>query len=203
MALGQKKVASSQHRRTVGVFASRQDVEYVLTQLRDGGFRREKISLITNQLDHDERLLRDNTMRELVNKARKGTTTGTVKGLVKGNVLGSLAGLLVGLSTLAIPGIGSMILAGTAGTAIAFSLFSGAIGAASGGLIGALIGLGITENQARIYSDLLSQGAYLVIIHGTDDEIRCAESIFSTTKNISTIGRYLRIASLECLMLKD
>jgi len=40
-----------------------------------------------------------------------------------------------------------------------------------------LVGLGIPENQARTYSDRLNRGDYIVIVDGTDDEIRRAQTI--------------------------
>ena len=42
-----------------------------------------------------------------------------------------------------------------------------------------MIGNGVSQEQAKAYSDRLSNGDYLVIIDGTDDEIHRAESILS------------------------
>lgn len=177
-----KAVAFSQHRQAFGVFTSRQDVEFVLQQLKYIGFSSEKISLITKQPDRQQRLYGDQTTRQLVDQALAGNITGTVKGLVRGNICGSFTGLLLGLSTLAIPGIGHLILAQATGTVIAYALSSSAIGIVAGGLAGALIGLGITEQQAKVYSEQVLSGGYLVIVSGTDDEIRRAESILKPTK---------------------
>jgi uncharacterized membrane protein len=67
---------------------------------------------------------------------------------------------------------------------------STAIGAAAaGGLVRALTDLGIPEQQARAYSDRLQQADYLVILDGTDDEIRRAEAIFSA-RGIQAWGVY-------------
>jgi hypothetical protein len=46
-------------------------------------------------------------------------------------------------------------------------------------LVRTLTDLGIPEKQARVYSDRLHQGDYLVIVDGTEDEIGRAEGIFS------------------------
>jgi len=82
-----------------------------------------------------------------------------------------------GLGALAIPGIGPIMLAGATATTIATAVSGGVIGAVAGSLIGALIGLGIPEERARVYSDRVSRGDYLVIVDGTEDEIRRAETI--------------------------
>jgi hypothetical protein len=42
-----------------------------------------------------------------------------------------------------------------------------------------LVGLGIPEEQARVYSDRISSGDYLLIVEGTDEEIPHAESILT------------------------
>jgi hypothetical protein len=43
--------------------------------------------------------------------------------------------------------------------------------------VGALAGLGIPEEQARVYNDRLARGYYLLMVNGTEDEIRRAEAI--------------------------
>jgi len=45
------------------------------------------------------------------------------------------------------------------------------IGAATGGIVGALIGLGIPEENARIYEDRIKAGDYLLMVSGNDDDI--------------------------------
>jgi hypothetical protein len=40
-----------------------------------------------------------------------------------------------------------------------------------------MIGNGVSQEQAKAYSDRLSKGDYLVMIDGTDDEIHRAESV--------------------------
>jgi hypothetical protein len=88
--------------------------------------------------------------------------------------------VLVGLGSLAIPGVGPIIAAGSVATALVATVASTGIEAAAlGGLVRAISDLGIPEEQARVYSDRLHQGHYLVIVDGTEDEIGRAESIFS------------------------
>jgi sugar-specific transcriptional regulator TrmB len=45
--------------------------------------------------------------------------------------------------------------------------------------LGALIGLGIPDNDAQIYSNLLEQGHYLVVIDGNETQISHAGEIFT------------------------
>jgi hypothetical protein len=91
-------------------------------------------------------------------------------------VLGGIGGLLAGLGTLAIPGLGSIAVAGTQ-AALAGTFAGGFYGAGAGGIMGAVIGNGVSQEQAKAYSDRLSQGDYLLMFDGTDDEIQRAESV--------------------------
>ena len=171
-------MALRQDRRAVGVFSKRQDTELALRELRDSNFPMDRVSVITQDADSRDNIagadVRDDVRdRGEGNKADEGATTGAIAG----GTLGGLTGLLVGLGTLAIPGIGPVMLAGAAATAIATTLAGGAIGAVTGGLLGALVGLGIPEERARAYHDRISRGHYLIIVEGTDDEIRHAEAI--------------------------
>ncbi len=74
-------------------------------------------------------------------------------------------------------------MASVAGTGIA--------AAAAGDLVKGLADLGIPEEHARIYGDRLHQGNYLVILEGSEDEIRRAEQIFSD-RRIEDWGTYER-----------
>ncbi len=163
------------HKRAVGVFQNRQDAELALRELRDSNFPMDRVSVITQDSDRDNDIAGADVRDRAGNKADEGATTGAVTG----GALGGLTGLLVGLGTLAIPGIGPIMLAGATATAIATTLAGGAIGAAAGSLIGGLIGLGIPEERARHYNDRVSRGHYLVIVEGSDDEIRHAEAVLS------------------------
>src|SRR4029078_4074251 len=78
------------------------------------------------------------------------------------------AGALVGLGVLAgtIPVIGPVLAVGTLGTL----LLNAAAGAAVIGLVGALVGLGIPEEDARFYEDEVKGGRFLVMVDARDRE---------------------------------
>lgn len=173
--VGTSGMASSRHKRAVGVFASRRDAEYALHELRDSGFSMDKVAVIAKDADRGGEIAGADLSDRVGNKADEGAATGAVTG----GALGGLTGLLVGLGALAIPGIGPIMLAGATATTLATTLAGGAIGAAAGSLVGALVGLGVPEEQARFYNDRISRGDYLVIVDGTDDDIRRAGAILS------------------------
>jgi hypothetical protein len=170
-------------KRSVGVFSTRREAELALEELRDSGFSMDKVSVVARDGDRENDIanVEVEDHDRVGNKADEGATTGAVTG----GVLGGVTGLLVGLGALAIPGIGPIMLAGVEATALA----GGAIGAAAGGLVGGLVGLGIPEEQAKVYSDRVSQGDYLVIIDGTEAEIERAHQILQG-HNIEEYGVY-------------
>lgn len=163
--------STSHRKRAIGVFDHRRDAEAAVSELRNSGFASDDVSIIGKDAGNN---LNANVAGGLQgNKADDGAKTGAATGAA----LGGLGGLLVGLGALAIPGVGPVLLGGAAATALATAATGAGIGAAAGGVTGGLVGLGIPENQARKYSDRLNRGDYIVIVDGTDDEIRRAETI--------------------------
>jgi hypothetical protein len=180
------KPIAGRHRRSVGVFPNRAAAEQAMHELRDSGFPMGRVSIITRDADkHDNEIAGAEVRDRVGNKADEGATIGAVSG----GVLGGLTGLLVGLGTLAIPGVGPIMLAGATATTLATTLAGGAIGAVSGGLLGALVGLGIPEERARVYEDRIARGGYLVIVDGTDKDIARAEAILHR-RGIEDYGVY-------------
>jgi hypothetical protein len=167
----------SYSKRAVGVFSNESDAERALTDLRDAGFAMDRVSLIaqeTNRLDASTEI-GDTNVQNLAQTTH--LDEGAKAGTATGGVVGGVTGLLVGLGTLAIPGVGPIMLAGAAATAIATTVAGGAIGAAAGGLLGGLVGLGIPEERARVYNDRVVAGGYLVVIDASEREILEAEPI--------------------------
>ncbi len=161
-------------KRAIGVFSHRRDAETAITELRDAGFPLSRVSIIAK--DTNGQGIAGVDVDRNVGTGNKADD-GAKAGAATGGVVGGLTGLLVGLGTLAIPGVGPVIAGGAVATALATTLAGGAIGAAAGGIVGALVGLGIPEDRARVYSDRFQRGDYLVIIDGTEAEIRQAEAI--------------------------
>lgn len=167
------------YKRAFGVFEDHADLEAALGQLRRANYPMEQVSVVKQDGNKIRTELGDNTrvndrIEEPVdNQADKGASTGAVLG----GTLGGITGLLVGLGTLAIPGVGPILLAGATATALATALAGGAIGAATGSLLGALAGLNIPEDRAKVYQDRVYGGDFLVIIEGSGADVDRAEKI--------------------------
>jgi uncharacterized membrane protein len=157
--------------RAMGIFPTYSEAQDALNALQHSGFAMNQVSIIAKESDQ---LQYDNQHSDVTVKTVTDTTRvedGAKTGGTTGGAVGGITGLLVGLGTLAIPGVGPIMLAGAAATAIATTLAGGAIGAATGGLLGGLIGLGIPEDRAQAYNDHVVNGQYLLIVDGTSHEI--------------------------------
>ncbi len=162
----------NQHRSAIGTFSTPEAAALAFDQLVLSGFPLAKIFLLGQPLNSQGEL-------PIVDYASATAITGTPLGLKKGfllgNAIGTVTGLLLGVGILALPGIGQV----AATSAIAFTLLGGGVGIAAGGIIGALIGLGLTEEQAKTYSRRIAQGNILLVIEGTNTEIDRARQILT------------------------
>lgn len=143
-----------------------EQAEEIVAELKASGFPSDAISALLP----DKRGTKD-FAHEHNTKAPEGATTGGVAGLGVGATLGWLAGI----GALAIPGVGPFIAAGP----IMAALGGAAIGTAAGGVIGALVGMGIPEFEAKRYDAKLREGNILLSVHTEDGKQRdIAKDIF-------------------------
>jgi uncharacterized membrane protein len=151
----------------VGVFDGPNHAEQALTGLKNAGFTPEQVSVVAKESAET---------RQMVENTGMGTGEAAGSGAVAGTVIGGLAGWLLGISALAIPGIGPIVGAGIIGTTLA----GAGIGAAAGGLIGALTAEGVDEADAHEYEGHVKQGSILLTVHAaSDDQEQAARDIFN------------------------
>ena len=145
---------TTDHRTVIGVFEDADSATQALNALRDAGVTPEQVSVIARDTRTTQEMAENTDM--VAEDAGKGAVVGTV--------LGGLAGWLVGISALAIPGIGPVVGAGIIGTTMA----GAGIGAAAGGLIGALADAGVPEEDARAYEEHVKGGRILLNVQTTN-----------------------------------
>lgn len=143
-----------------------EQAEAIVFDLKSAGFTSDDISALLP----DKRGTKD-FAHEHNTKAPEGATTGGVAGLGVGAALGWLAGI----GALAIPGVGPFIAAGP----IMAALGGAAVGTAAGGVIGALVGMGIPEFEAKRYDAKVREGNVLISVHVEDSKQKdAAKDIF-------------------------
>jgi hypothetical protein len=140
--------------------------ESIIESLKVAGFSNNDISALLP----DKRGTKD-FAHEHNTKAPEGATAGGVAGLGVGAALGWLAGI----GALAIPGVGPFIAAGP----IMAALGGAAVGTAAGGVVGALVGMGIPEFEAKRFDAKIREGNILISVHTEDGKQRdVAKDIF-------------------------
>lgn len=164
-----------QQKHGVGIISTRQDAESALNELRDSGFSLEKVGVMTKESECEGQVGNNDRSDRLAAQAQRGATTGAVTGTARKGVSG--LGLLVGFGTLAIPGVGTAIEAGTGGTSVATILGGKAIGGFDDSWVGAFAGIGIPEERTHVYTERVRRGDYLIMVQGQDQELANAESV--------------------------
>jgi hypothetical protein len=89
-----------------------------------------------------------------------------IGGAVGGAVGAVLAAIAAVGTTIVIPPLGGLVIAGP----IAAALAGAGAGGATGGIIGALVGAGIPEHRARVYDAGLQAGGILLGVEAHSDE---------------------------------
>jgi len=163
-----------------GLFPAQSDAAAAVREIKAAGVPEAEISLVSNtSLDQgDERSAGDKTVDN--NMAE----TGTADGAAIGGVLGGGAGLLAGLGALTIPGLGPVVGAGWLVT----TAIGAAVGASGGGIIGALVGAGVDNDDAQIYVEGIRRGGTLVSVRVSDDQVPTIESIMIKYKGMAQDG---------------
>ena len=141
----------------LGVFDSRENASTAIDELKSAGYSSEDISVLTR--DTSEL----NEWREEQNVADDAA-----KGAATGGVVGALAGLLIGAGIVTLPPLGAIVIAGPIAAALGIStvaasgLAGAGLGALGGGLVAALRALGLNDEDATRYSELITSEGILV-----------------------------------------
>jgi uncharacterized protein (TIGR02271 family) len=141
---------TSQRETVVGVFANHDQAQRATHALKDAGFTEQQIGVASSHQGHGTGADADGDDSYAGEGAMAGVATGAGIGALWG--LGILAGVL--------PGIGTAIAGGTLG----ILLSSAAAGAAAAGLAGALIGMGLTKEEAEYYEGEMKSGKTIVTV---------------------------------------
>ena len=146
----------------IALFDDRIQAQRAIARLKSAGFTEKEIGVTSRGDESDHGMGEDRNETHAKEGAIAGVATGAGVGALWG--LGILAGVL--------PAIGPAIAGGT----LAALLSSAAVGAATAGVAGALIGLGIPEEEANYYESEFKAGRTLVTVDA-DARLQEAQSI--------------------------
>jgi hypothetical protein len=153
----------------LGVFGSLDQATDAVTRLAEAGFPTERVSVVGQNLQSEL-------------KMHGFVTTGEVakQGAKWGAVFGGLFGLLFGAAFLAIPGFGPLIILGP----LAAAVVGAAEGAVGTGLVGAILGAFLSRQHIPKIEQHLRAGRYLVLVHGSAEEVARAQEILRNAGSI-------------------
>lgn len=141
----------------IGVFDDYAAAGEAVEGLKTAGFAAEGISILGRDMDE----LRPVTSHVIAADKPDKLVTGMTIG-------GAIGGFLVGLATIAVPGVGALVVAGPLMAAIS--------GAAAGTYIGFLAGVlaefDVPQYQAQVYETHLTAGKVLLAVHTDDPDER-------------------------------
>jgi uncharacterized protein (TIGR02271 family) len=139
----------------IGVFETRHDADRAVEQLQQAGFTNDQIGVAAKNPDGSKMATKNSSEAE---HAESGALVGALTGAGIGGLIG--LGVLAGV----VPVIGPAIAAGTLGVILS----NAAGGAAIAGLSGALIGWGMSNEDAAYYEDEMKAGRFVVTVHAAN-----------------------------------
>lgn len=175
-----------------GLTANEDQARHVVDSLIAGGFPNKEISILCPsthkeeiKTTHGDVIRRETSSGSLSTEKHSKAPEGGVTGATAGGILGGSLGLLAGIGALAIPGLGPFIAAGPIMAALSGTALGGGVGL----VVGALVGAGIPEYEAKKYEAGLKQGNILISVHAnSSEEIKHASEIMKNNgaKDISS-----------------
>lgn len=149
-----------------GLFETRAALETAVGRLKAEGFSSSDISTLLPSIEGS---------KEFTPEADAKANEDSAVGAAGGAVLGGALGWLAGIGTLSIPGLGPFVAAGP----ILATLGGAGFGGALGGIAGALVGMGVTEHEAKHFESAVQAGGLLLSVHaGQGDWIDKVKAIF-------------------------
>jgi hypothetical protein len=154
----------------VAIFDQHTQAEEAVRQLQQAGFDMKQLSIVGKGYHTEENVVGYYTTGERMKHWGKN-----------GAFWGGIWGLLFGSAIFMIPGIGPLAMAGPIVGWIAGAL-EGAVVVGGLSAIGAgLYSIGIPKKSILQYETSLKAGKFMLVAHGTSDEVTHAKAILSTT----------------------
>jgi uncharacterized membrane protein len=135
----------------VALFLDQADAEQAINDLHEAGFINDDIGVA----------MHEGGRRADSATSAESTAEGAAKGALSGGIVGGALGLL---GSLLLPGIGPIV----AGGLLVTMLAGAGLGAATGGIIGALVNMGIPREVAEHFDRGFREGGVLVTVRADE-----------------------------------
>jgi hypothetical protein len=168
----------------VAIYRSHDEAERAVKELQTSGFNMRQLSIVGHDAQAEEHVIGYYNVGERVQYWGK-----------VGIFWGGIWGLLFGSAFFLIPGAGPFVVAGPLVAAIIGAL-EGAVVVGGLSAIGAgLVSLGIPEDSVVQYESVLRTGKYVLIAHGTAEDVEHARELIHRTDPESMAEHHLKTSS--------
>jgi uncharacterized membrane protein len=159
----------AENNAVVGIFNSHTEAEKSIKELQKAGFDMKKLSIVGKDYHTEEHVV------GYYNAGDRMKVWGKL-----GAFWGGFWGLLFGSALFVIPGIGPLIVFGPLVGWIVGALEGAVVVGGLSALAAALFSIGMPHDSIVKYETALKSDKFLVIAHGTADEVAKAKSILET-----------------------
>ncbi len=173
----------------VSIFDQHTQAEDAVKQLQKSGFNMKKLSIVGTAYHSDENVVGYYSTGERMKVWGK-----------YGAFWGGLWGMLFGSAFFMIPGIGPLVVAGPLVAWIVGALEGAVIVGCLGAVGVGLYRIGIPKDSIIEYETSLKAGKFLLVAHGTPDEVTRAKAILGATGALET-RVHLEEASAPALLV--
>jgi hypothetical protein len=158
----------------IGIYPTATQAEVGVDMLISRGFDSSGISVLLPKSPNNQPAPQAAKASATATPQTSKTGSAAAVGATGGGALFGALALLVGAGALAIPGVGPLVAAGP----VMAGLAGLGLGGAVGGLAGALVGMGLPEDEAKRYYSQIAVGYTLLIVHGdSPEEVATAKRI--------------------------
>jgi hypothetical protein len=154
----------------VAVYQLHSDAENAVNLLKKADFNIKKLAILGQGYHTEDQIVGYYTTGDRMKHWGK-----------QGAFWGGLWGLLIGSAFFLIPGVGPVMVAGSAVAWIVGALESAAVVGGLSALAAGLYSIGISKDKALKYESSIKAGKYLLVAHGTPEEVETARQILANT----------------------
>ena len=163
----------------VAVFHSHRAAESAVKELQRDGFDMKKLSIVGKDFHTEEHVV------GFYNTGDRVKFWGTL-----GAVWGGIWGLFFGAAFFWVPGIGMITFAGPIVAMLVGALENALLIGGLSALGAALYSIGIPKNSVLDYEEAVKAGKFLLVVHGTAEEVKRAEELLRQNAENETVSTY-------------
>ncbi len=160
----------SKESSVVAIYPHYSDAENAINLLKKGNFDIKKLAIVGRGYHTEDQVVGYYTTGDRMKHWGKN-----------GAFWGGLWGMLVGSAFFLIPGVGPVVVAGSAVAWILGALESALVVGGLSALGAALFSIGIPKDSALKYESSIKAGKFVLIAHGTAEDAEAARRILSST----------------------